>query len=121
MNGVFVYAIGEISKSISWQEDEVAFVINDNDLWVDGSSTFTIADNVTVKFTPTSTLIKELGSSISFGSNVYFTSFKDDSKKGDTNGDGVSSPAVGDWGGIYDDATSTWYAWANILYDELHI
>lgn len=124
MNGIFVYAIGEISKSISWQEDEVAYVINDNDLYIDGSSTLTLGNNVVVKFTPTSTLLIDAGSQIGNynGTGVYFTSFKDDTKKGDTNGDGTAStPGNGDWEGIYDNSLSIpspyFYQWANILYD----
>jgi len=118
MNGIFVYAISEISKSIAWYEDEVAFVISDNDLWVENSSTISVYDNVVVKFTPSSELLVESGSQINYGSNVYFTSFKDDTHGGDTNGDGaISSPGNGDWGGIYHDPSSTYYSWTNILYD----
>lgn len=123
-NGIFVYAIGEISKSISWQEDEVAYVINDNDLYIDGSSTLTLGNDVVVKFTPTSTLLIDAGSQIGNynGTGVYFTSFKDDIKKGDTNGDGsASTPGNGDWEGIYDNSLGIpspyFYQWANILYD----
>ncbi len=56
------------------------------------------------------------------GSGVYFTSYKDDTLKGDTNGDGAaSSPANSDWVGIYDNTNTIpspyYYPWSNIRYD----
>jgi len=51
-----------------------------------------------------------------------FTSFKDDSRGGDTNGDGAAtSPSDEDWIGIYDNSLSIpspyYYQWSNIYYD----
>jgi hypothetical protein len=56
------------------------------------------------------------------GSGVFFTSYKDDTYKGDTNADGLASaPAANDWGGIYDNTLSIpnpyYFGWGNILYD----
>ena len=73
-----------------------------------------------LKFTPGSILnLEDAGSLINYnGSGVAFTSFKDDSRKGDTNGDGgVTWPVANDWGGIYNDDTSLWQAWGTIYYD----
>jgi hypothetical protein len=50
------------------------------------------------------------------GEGVFFTSFRDDSLKGDSNGDGdVTTPADGDWQGIY--YSGDYFSWPNILYD----
>lgn len=124
MNGIFVDADDYFNKSISWQEDEVAYVLYDNDAWIQNSSTLTLGDNVVLKFTPSSEIVIDAGSQIGNynGTGVYFTSFKDDTKKGDTNGDGTAStPGNGDWGGIYDNSLSIpspyYYTWPNILYD----
>ena len=99
----------------------MAFVIYDNDLYISSGASLTLADNVVIKFRPQSVLLFSEGPSQLInhdGSGVYFTSYKDDSKKGDTNGDGnASSPANGDWGGIYDDGSSVYMTWSNILFD----
>ncbi len=51
------------------------------------------------------------------GAGVFLTSIRDDSKLGDTNGDGsTTSPGKGDWDGIYDNDASTYLSRTNILY-----
>ncbi len=51
------------------------------------------------------------------GSGVWFSSYKDDARKGDTNGDGaLSSPADGDWDGIFFNDLGDYAAWSNIEY-----
>lgn len=126
MNGIFTYSSSDIERHISWMETEVAFVIDDNDLWVETDATLTLGSNVIVKFTRESTLVLDEGaSSLIQGTNNYFTSFKDDSKLGDTNGDGsISTPHDGDWNGIYDNSSGIsypyYYTWSNILYDDIH-
>lgn len=79
-------------------ESKVPFVINDNDLWIESG-----------------------GTSNQNSTNAY-TSFKDDSRLGDTNGDGdASTPSAGDWERIYDDSmvipSPYFYSWSNIYYD----
>ena len=55
------------------------------------------------------------------GEGVWFTSYRDDTLGGDTNGDGaITSPADGDWEGIYNGIARAYEAWSNILYDEIH-
>jgi hypothetical protein len=120
-NGVFVEADNHIGTAISWQETEVAFVINNNDLWVNSGASLTLADNVVIKFTEGSSLLYQ-GNNINNydGTGVVFTSFKDDTKKGDTNGDvNASSPGNKDWLGIYNNHVNVggYETWANIFYD----
>ncbi len=118
-NGVFVEYPDDIGNHISWEETDVAFVLDDNDLWVLDYASLTLGDTVVVKFTPDST-INHYGNIFS-GTNVFFTSYKDDDYKGDTNGDGsLTTPMDGDWNGIYNDTTFVYEAWPNILYDEIH-
>ncbi len=127
-NGIYYNSSDNISGNLSWGETEVAFVIDDNDLWVNSGYKLALGNNVVVKFITGSYLVLDDGASALDnynGPGVYFTSYRDDTKKGDTNGDGTAtSPAVGDWGGILDNSSSIPYPyffyWANILYDEIH-
>jgi hypothetical protein len=125
-NGIFfTNSIESISGHITWQETEVPFVIDDNDLWVNSGATLTLGDNVVLKFMPDSGLTLAEGASALVnhaGPGVYFTSYKDDTLKGDTNADGsATTPADGDWVGIYDDSGSIpspyYFTWSNIRYD----
>ncbi len=117
-NGIYVYSADGISTAITWAETEVPFVIDDVDFWINENGTLTLGNDVVIKFTTDSRVVLAGSISNGTGPGVYFTSYKDDSKKGDTNADGNStSPANGDWEGIYDNIHSAWLTWSNILYD----
>lgn len=117
MNGIFTYANDEFTISTTWSETEVPYVINDNDLWIEGS--WILATNVIVKFTAYSSIVKEPSATFSYDESNYFTSFKDDDHGGDTNGDGSSSGTIGDWYGMeINDGYNTPICGANILYSQ---
>ncbi len=118
-NGIFVLTQDIIESNVTWQEDEVAIVVTYGSLELWENFSLTLADNVVLKFTQDAGLQLQNSTTLKNYNNpgVYFTSFKDDSKKGDTNGDGnASSPMAGDWDGVYNSDTYTYYAWSNILY-----
>lgn len=126
-NYIYVESINDINSNISWSETEVPYLINDVDFWINGTYTLTLANNVVLKFTPSSQIVCNNGSSniVNYnGTGVYFTSIKDDSvnSKGDSNGDGsLTTPSANDWVGIYDNTAPfgdpNYFSWSNILYD----
>jgi len=124
-NGIYVYSVNYITSNITWGETEVAFIIDGGDFYITSGASLTLFDNVAIKFTAGSTINLSDGISTIVnhnGNGVYFTSYKDDNVKGDTNGDGTNTlPADNDWIGIYDDTGATPYpyycTWNNILYD----
>jgi hypothetical protein len=85
------------------------------------SASLTLGDNVVIKFKPSSEIVLNNGANpiVNYnGTGVYFTSYKDDTKKGDTNADAAAtSPAANDWGGMYNNISMVYETWANILYD----
>ncbi len=99
------YVSGVISQNTIWTAQGSPYVIQNN-LTVSASTTLTINPGVVVKFDSSAslyiygTLLAQGGTSST--TRVYFTSIKDDSIGGDTNNDGATTtPAVGDYMGIY--------------------
>jgi hypothetical protein len=126
-NGIFYFApFGDIEGNRTWEETEVPFVVCDDtyDLEIPAGASLTLGDDVILKFCSGRGIDYQGDNLINYdGSGVWFTSYRDDNLLGDTNGDGaITSPADGDWGGIYNEGASPayWEAWENILYDETH-
>jgi hypothetical protein len=120
-NGIYIETVwSNFSGNISWEETEVAFFMDDNDWWI-RNGTLTLGNNVVMKFMPSDSriVIDSTGTISNYnGTGVAFTSYKDDTRKGDTNGDGsITTPSAGDWEGIYDNGTSLYMTWTNIYYD----
>jgi hypothetical protein len=104
---------GNITTNTTWNASST-YVI-DGEVTVDAGVTLTIKKGVVVKFkTAASGLVVNGGLDAQGGTSdthrIHFTSYKDDTVGGDTNGDsGATTPAGGDWDGILinDDASTT--------------
>ncbi len=119
-NGIFV--TGNIGNNTTWMATEVAYAITNITTFIEEGAVLTLGNNVVLKFADSQSVL-ELKDGVSNinnhdGQGVYFTSFKDDSRKGDTNGDeNLTTPASADWMGIYDWTTDNYVNWPNILFN----
>ena len=94
---------GNISSNTTWTVANSPYVVNGS-LTVDDNITLTIEPGVIVKFIDNvqMTVSGALVANGTQNDTIYFTSYKDDSIGGDTNGDGsATSPSPGDWRRIY--------------------
>lgn len=99
---------GTISTNTTWVTGEVYWITGDTT--VGSGVKLTVEPGAIVKFDPGTSLVVngELEAIATFASRSYFTSIKDDSVGGDTNGDGsATSPAAGNWGEIRIASTAT--------------
>jgi hypothetical protein len=113
-NGIFLEYTNSIRTNVSWQETDVAFVIDHNDLWIEEDATLTLGDNVILKFTPGSKITHYHNIINHDGSGVIFTSYLDDTYGGDTNNDGATTtPIDGKWK-FYNLGEET--VWSNVYY-----
>ncbi len=114
-NGIFTD--GAIKGATVWSNVTVPFVVYKLVLSVSDHASLTLADGVVVKVWKGRVDVAELGT-LTPATSTVFTSLKDDSRLGDTNADGASTPIDGDWTGVNLCKPLCNYAtWANIFYD----
>jgi hypothetical protein len=128
-NGIFLVgnSYKPITGSIGFSETEVPFVLA-GVIDVFDSSTLTLGDNVIFKFFATSSTLNanyngntvnstaKIIANASVGKKIVFTSYKDDAHGGDTNGDGASVGAVGDWARVVLNADGSIFNRAEFYY-----
>nr|MBC8248564.1 right-handed parallel beta-helix repeat-containing protein [Anaerolineales bacterium] len=111
-NGVNGFGVaGSITRTVTWDGDDTLPFVADNDLTVNEGATLTLTPGTVVKFEDywVNLWVKgTLMADTTADAPITFTSFKDDSVGGDTNGDGsASSPAPDNWGSLRFTSSST--------------
>jgi hypothetical protein len=119
-NGIMAAGCGHVASNITWSPTKVAVVVGDpvsacNYLVVDGGGQLTLGSNVGMKFFMGGRITVNANGVLTPGTGVVFTSVRDDTVKGDTNGDGTgTAPAASDWSGI--ELDNVCQTWASITY-----
>ena len=111
MNAIIINGRQTIGSDTVWSQTSVPYVVGCGRVTVASGATLTIGPGVIVKFVNNvgysdncPALLNVAGNLVANGTaaqKIYFTSLKDDTVGGDTNGDGANTtPAQGNWGGI---------------------
>jgi len=94
--------IGDVDADEIWTKDDMPYIVS-TAFSVNSGKTLTVDPGVVIKFDPGASILVngELGASGTSTAKIYFTSIKDDTIGGDTNGDATSTyPAAGNWNTI---------------------
>ncbi|WP_212669145.1 hypothetical protein, partial [Shewanella algae] len=95
------YHSGNISSRTIWSASSVHIV--QSDVTVSPGVELVVEAGTVVKFHPGARLVVNgaLNAVGSESERIYFTSYRDDSVGGDSNGDGYSEGQAGDWNGLH--------------------
>ncbi|MFA6253900.1 MAG: alpha/beta hydrolase [Candidatus Paceibacterota bacterium] len=92
-----------LSTNTTWTKAASPYIITD-DVYINNGVTLALEPGTIVKFKNKSAFYinGELSAQGNTGDEIYFTSYKDDSISGDSNGDGTTTiPAMRDWDQLY--------------------